>query len=60
LLDARGEVRAVLDIDSDLPGAFDGEDQAALERLAAKVSKVYLEANRFASSETQQTEAAPK
>ena len=60
LLDARDEVRAVLDIDSDLPGAFDGDDQAALERLAAKVSKVYLEANRFASSETQQTEAAPK
>lgn len=41
LLDARGEVRAVLDIDSDLPGAFDQVDRAALEALAADISTVY-------------------
>jgi L-methionine (R)-S-oxide reductase len=39
--DARGEVRAVLDIDSDLPGAFDCVDQEALEQLAAEISYVY-------------------
>lgn len=39
--DARGEVRAVLDIDSDLPGAFDCVDQEALEQLAAEISIVY-------------------
>jgi L-methionine (R)-S-oxide reductase len=48
LLDARGEVRAVLDIDSDIPGAFDAVDREALEWLAAEVSKVYVESNRFA------------
>jgi L-methionine (R)-S-oxide reductase len=52
LLDARGEVRAVLDIDSDIPGTFDAVDREALEGLAAEVSKVYMEANRFASGET--------
>jgi L-methionine (R)-S-oxide reductase len=59
LLDARGEVRAVLDIDSDLPNAFDGEDRTAVEGLAAEVSKVYVEANRLASGKSQQTETAP-
>jgi L-methionine (R)-S-oxide reductase len=41
VVDARGEVRAVLDVDSDLPGVFDAVDQKALEALAAEVSKVY-------------------
>jgi GAF domain-containing protein len=45
VLDARGEVRAVLDIDSDLPGSFDGVDQEALESLAKDVSRVYEGAN---------------
>jgi L-methionine (R)-S-oxide reductase len=31
--DASGEVRAVLDIDSHLPAAFDGEDRRGLERI---------------------------
>jgi L-methionine (R)-S-oxide reductase len=39
--DARDEVRAVLDIDSDLPGAFDLVDQEALEALAAEIRNVY-------------------
>lgn len=39
--DAKGEVRAVLDIDSDLPGAFDREDQESLEELAAEIRNVY-------------------
>ena len=39
--DAKGEVRAVLDIDSDLSGAFDRVDQEALEQLAAEISIVY-------------------
>lgn len=42
LLDARGEVRGVLDIDSDILGAFDAVDQEELEGLAAVVSKVYV------------------
>lgn len=41
VLDARGEVRAVLDIDSDVPAMFDAMDQAALELLANEVGKVY-------------------
>jgi L-methionine (R)-S-oxide reductase len=41
VLDARGEVRAVLDIDSDLPAAFDSVDQNALETLCADISAVY-------------------
>jgi putative methionine-R-sulfoxide reductase with GAF domain len=41
-LDARGEVRGVLDIDSDILGAFDAVDQEELEGLAAVVSKVYV------------------
>ena len=39
VLDAVGEVRAVLDIDSDLPEIFDAVDQEALEVLAAEVSR---------------------
>lgn len=41
VLDARGEVRAVLDIDSDLPAAFDAVDQEALELLVHAISGVY-------------------
>lgn len=41
VLDARGEVRAVLDIDSDLPAAFDRVDQEALERLVSEIGPVY-------------------
>ena len=41
VLDAGGEVRAVLDIDSDTPAMFDAVDQAALELLANEVGKVY-------------------
>lgn len=35
VLDAAGRVIAVLDVDSDLPGAFDVADAVALERLVA-------------------------
>ena len=41
ILDASGGVRAVLDIDSDLPGIFTAADQEALETLAREVSQVY-------------------
>jgi GAF domain-containing protein len=41
LLDVDGEVRAVLDVDSDLPAMFDAVDQQELESLAAEVSRVY-------------------
>jgi GAF domain-containing protein len=35
VLDARGELIAVLDVDSTLPAAFDETDQRWLERIAA-------------------------
>ena len=38
VFDHRGEVRAVLDIDSDLPGMFDAVDREALERLASSLT----------------------
>lgn len=41
ILDAHGEVRAVLDVDSDLPGIFDAIDQEALEKLACGLSYLY-------------------
>jgi len=41
VLDRRGDVRAVLDIDSDLLAAFDAVDQEALERLTRAISDVY-------------------
>ncbi len=41
LLDPDGAVRAVLDIDSDLPDAFDVWDQTALELLAVEIGGVY-------------------
>ena len=50
VLDARGEVRAVLDIDSDVPGAFDAVDREALETLAGDVSKIYEVTNDSANA----------
>ena len=41
VLDAWGDVRAVLDVDSDIADIFDVVDQQALESLAAEVGKVY-------------------
>lgn len=41
LLDSHHEVRALLDIDSDLLNAFDTVDQLALEMLATEISRVY-------------------
>jgi L-methionine (R)-S-oxide reductase len=35
ILDGRGELIAVLDIDSEHPGTFDDEDRVGLERIAA-------------------------
>ncbi|HWI59896.1 MAG TPA: GAF domain-containing protein [Bacillota bacterium] len=48
ILDSRGEVRAVLDIDSDMPGVFDAVDQQALERLARELSYLYAGKERSA------------
>lgn len=39
LLDRDGEVRAVLDVDSDALAAFDETDRVSLERIAALVSR---------------------
>ena len=41
VLDAWGEVRAVLDIDSDVVNVFDAIDQQSLESLATEIGKVY-------------------
>jgi GAF domain-containing protein len=41
ILDDQGEVRAVLDIDSDLPAIFDTVDQEALESFAGELSSLY-------------------
>jgi L-methionine (R)-S-oxide reductase len=41
VLDAWGEVRAVIDVDSDIADIFDATDQQALESLAAEVGKIY-------------------
>jgi L-methionine (R)-S-oxide reductase len=41
VLDAHGKVRAVLDIDSDTPAAFDLTDQEQLEGIARLVADVY-------------------
>jgi GAF domain-containing protein len=41
ILDHNGEVRAVLDIDSDFPDIFDTVDQAALELLVDDLRVVY-------------------
>jgi GAF domain-containing protein len=47
ILDSRGEVRAVLDIDSDVPSIFDLVDQKALERLAGDLGQLYSVEGRF-------------
>ena len=41
ILDHEGQVRAVLDIDSDQPSAFDVVDRSGLEALADDVARVY-------------------
>jgi GAF domain-containing protein len=41
VLDAGGSVRAVLDVDSDQPAAFDAVDQKELEALCREVAGVY-------------------
>ena len=41
VVDASGAVRAVLDVDSDQPAAFDAVDQEHLEALCRAVAKVY-------------------
>jgi GAF domain-containing protein len=41
ILDPEGEVRAVLDIDSDIPGFFDAVDQEALELLAKSLRNLW-------------------
>jgi GAF domain-containing protein len=41
VLDAAGEVRAVLDIDSDRPAAFDAVDQVELEAICAEIGSLY-------------------
>jgi L-methionine (R)-S-oxide reductase len=40
VLDARGELIAVLDVDSTLPAAFDRTDQDGLERMVALLSRL--------------------
>jgi len=41
ILDDAGTVRAVLDIDSDEPDAFDATDQAQLEELGQDLTRLY-------------------
>jgi L-methionine (R)-S-oxide reductase len=41
LIDQGGQVRAVLDIDSDLYAAFDTIDQASLEKIASDMAGIY-------------------
>jgi GAF domain-containing protein len=41
VLDARGAVRAVLDLDSDQPAAFDAVDQEHLEALGRELARIY-------------------
>lgn len=43
VFDAAGTVRAVLDIDSDLPSAFDWGDQLALERIVTRLKPAYAD-----------------
>jgi len=43
LLDSRGTVRAVLDVDSDTKDAFDAVDQKYLEAIAATLAKAIWE-----------------
>ena len=39
VLDADGDLLAVLDVDADHPAAFDAEDRAGLERLVARFAR---------------------
>jgi GAF domain-containing protein len=39
--DPSGRVRAVLDLDSDLPAAFDQEDVPPLEDICARLTPLY-------------------
>ena len=41
LFNMRGEVAAVLDVDSDLPAAFDSVDQVQLQQLCGKLSRFF-------------------
>jgi GAF domain-containing protein len=41
VIDRHGQLRAVLDVDSDQPAAFDAVDQAQLEDLCREVARVY-------------------
>ncbi len=41
ILDSKGEVRAMLDVDSDQPDAFDSTDQRYLEDLAQTLADIY-------------------
>jgi GAF domain-containing protein len=41
VLDFRGEVRAVLDVDSNTPGAFDDADRTKLERIVLELGALY-------------------
>lgn len=41
VLDARGGLRAVLDVDSDEPAAFDAVDREHLEALCREIGRVY-------------------
>jgi L-methionine (R)-S-oxide reductase len=43
VLDAAGRVRAVLDVDSDTPAAFDAGDAGALEEICRRLTPVYRE-----------------
>jgi len=40
VLDPRGELIAVLDVDAETPAAFDARDQAGLERIVARFAAV--------------------
>src|SRR6185436_18314519 len=46
-LEVQGEVRGVLNVDSDRPEAFSAEDQALLEGLAAQAARVIQNTWRF-------------
>jgi GAF domain-containing protein len=41
VLDSRGEVRAVLDVDSNTPGAFDELDRSELEQMVSELGALY-------------------
>ncbi|MCP5517884.1 MAG: GAF domain-containing protein [Verrucomicrobiales bacterium] len=47
VFDSAGQVRAVLDIDSDQPSAFDAVDQRELERIVTRLLPAYTAGGRF-------------